>query len=74
MENVNYKYYLEDCLEHLIDNSIEAKKKADSTKDPFDQGRSFGYYEALDFLLNQAEVFGIKEDFKEKIRLFIPSM
>lgn len=73
MENNLYNNYLEDCLEHLIDQSIEAREKSDSTKKPFDQGFSFAYYEILNFLLNQAEVFEIKDELKEKIKSFSPS-
>lgn len=74
MENNSYKYFVEDCLEHLIDRSIEAREKSDSTKEPFDQGVSFAYYEILNYLLFQAEVFEIKEELKEKIKTFSPSM
>ncbi len=69
----SYKNYLEDCLEHLIDRSIEAKVKADETNDAFDQGLSFGYYEVLSHLLAQSEIFEIKETFKEKIKTFSPA-
>ena len=73
MENT-YKNYLEDCLEQLIDRSIEARKKSNSTKDAFDKGHSLAYYEVVQFLLSQAEVFEIKKELKEKIKTFNPSL
>lgn len=69
-----YKNYLEDCLETLIQRSIECREKSEKTTDPFDQGKSFAYYEILDFLLNQAEIFEIRDEFKERIKSFSPSM
>lgn len=73
MDNT-YKDYLEDCLDQLIDRGIEAREKSNLTKDDFDKGRSLGYYEVVDFLLNQAEIFGIKQELKEKIKTFSPSL
>ncbi|MEW6773872.1 MAG: hypothetical protein AB1304_07725 [Bacteroidota bacterium] len=72
--NNPYKNYLEDCLEQLIDRSIEVRERSNETKDPFEQGRYFAYYEILVFLLNQAEVFEIKDELKEKIKTFFPSI
>lgn len=72
MEN-SYKNYLEDCLISLIEKNKELRQKAEETKSAFDEGKSFGYYEALDFLLNQAEIFEIKKEFKPEIRDYSPS-
>lgn len=72
MEN-SYKNYLEDCLISLIERNKELKQKAEETKCTFDEGKSFGYYEALDFLLNQAEIFEIKKELKPEIRDYSPS-
>jgi hypothetical protein len=71
--NNKFKNYLEDCLMVLIERSIEARENTESTESDFDKGRSFGYYKVLEFLLNQAEIFDIKEDLKERIKTFIPS-
>ncbi|MFH2096545.1 MAG: hypothetical protein ABIJ16_12620 [Bacteroidota bacterium] len=68
-----FKYYIEDCIEELISRSIKETKNADESDNEFDKGKSFAYYEILNFLLNQADVFQIKEELKESIRDFSPS-
>jgi hypothetical protein len=64
------QYYIEDCLDELIDRAEEARKERDNDNTEFNQGRSLGYDEVLSFLIKQAEVFGIKEALKEKIKSF----
>jgi hypothetical protein len=68
----SHKYYVEDCLEILIERSLEAIEIADKSKTPFDQGRSLAYFEVLNTLLNQAEVFEIKDGLKESVRNYSP--
>ena len=74
MDNMeNYKYYIEDVLEELINRSLNALNKAKETNSEFDNGVSFGYYEVLNYLLNQAEIFEIKDKLKSEIKNFDPS-
>ena len=72
MSNTSYKNYLEDCLEELIEKANNAKKNAMSKKSEFSQGVSYGHYVTISFLINQAEVFGIKDELKPVIRNFDP--
>lgn len=72
MEN-NYKNYLDDCLLAIIEKNKEARNEAERTKEPFAEGKSFAYYEVLDFLLNQAEIFEIINELKTEIKNHSPS-
>lgn len=63
-----YLNYLIDSLRNIIDRSI----KVDPTKDEFNKGVQFGYYEVLSHLFNQAENFDILEDLGEYLKNFNP--
>jgi hypothetical protein len=66
--NNNYRYYLEDCLELLLERAQEARDDANKSKDDFTSGRALGYYEVVDSLLNRLEAYGIEDDMKEIIK------
>lgn len=73
MDNDTFKNYVEDCLDILIERAEEANQKAkEKNSTDFDKGRSFGYYETLNFLINQAELFHIKSVLKKKVREYEP--
>ena len=60
-----YRNYIEDCLEELVERLDEAQMNKEGGD--FELGRAFAYLEVLSFLVNQAEVFQIKGDFKDKL-------
>ena len=63
--------YLEDCLQELIERAKESAQKSDSSNSDFDKGHSLAYNEAISFLINQTEIFEIKNELCEKLKSFI---
>lgn len=72
VESNNYKNYLEDCLEVLLERAKEASDEAHNTNTDFDKGRALGYYETLTYLLNQLEFFQIKVEMIGSIKEHLP--
>jgi len=53
--------YLHDVLPELLEQARKARSEAGkgSGTDPFAAGRAMAYYEVLDYLVSQLDVFGI---------------
>ena len=67
-----YKNYIEDCLEGLIDRATDANHECENNPTDFNKGISIAYYNVLNFLLGQAEVFEIKNKLKKNIIEYVP--
>ncbi len=57
-----FKNYLKDTLQFIVEDALEAKKKAIESKDDFNDGRRLAYYEVVSTLVNQANSFEIDLD------------
>jgi hypothetical protein len=69
MENI-YKIYIEECIEELIDRLENSKHMANATGDIFENGKAFAYNNVANFLIMEAQRFGIKDGLTEKIKTF----
>jgi hypothetical protein len=61
--------YITDLLTKLIDEANEIKPES---KDGFEAGKLFGYYECISKIMNQTEAFGLHEKLSKKLQEFLP--
>ena len=59
-QNEVFKNYLQDTLQLIVGDALEAKKKSMEAKDDFNDGRRLAYYEVVSTLVNQANSFEIE--------------
>ena len=64
--NNEYLNYLNDVLKNLIERALAIKAGSEE----FNKGVQFGYYECISHLLNQAEIFDIKENLDQVLQDF----
>jgi len=62
-------HFTSDTIRELI---TEARLIQENSRSDFDNGKLFGYYEAISLLLRQAEAFGLLEQLPADIRDFDP--
>ncbi len=63
-----FKYYIENCVEEILERTIEASTNSQENKTEFQIGYTLAYNEVITFLLNQADIFQIKNDLSNKIQ------
>lgn len=67
MDNEQYINYLNDSLKNIIDSAINIE-----IKDDFSNGIKQGYYEAISHLINQSDIFEIKNNLDKYLQNFDP--
>lgn len=66
MENI--KNYIESCLEEILERANEANFTSKNDMTEFQKGYSLAYNEIITYLLNQTDVFQIKNELSNKIQ------
>ncbi len=61
-DRARYANYLRDFGTVLKERGLEARKRRDTERTEFEEGRLIAYYEVLSTMLNQAEVFEVSAE------------